>query len=265
MKVWLITGASSGLGLEIARRALESGDAVVATARNGERLTSALGEYGDRLHALSLDVTDEDRARSVARAADERFGRIDVLVNNAGRGLFGAVEETSHDEVREVFDTNVFGALSVARAVLPVMRRQRTGCLVALSSMAGFSAGAAFGAYAASKFALEALHEAMREELAPHGISVTIVEPGVLDTGFATASSSRVAHPIDDYASGLPTYDEDDGEPAGNPAEVAAAVLAVAAMDNPPLRFPVGRDAIARMREKLTQVAKDLDEAESAI
>ncbi|GHG45502.1 MULTISPECIES: SDR family NAD(P)-dependent oxidoreductase [Amycolatopsis] len=248
--------------MEIARQALAAGDAVVATARNPERVAAALEGHGQRLLALPLDVTDEHRAQHVAAAAVDRFGRIDVLVNNAGRGLFGAVEETTPEEARAVFDTNVFAVLSVTRAVLPVMRRQRTGHLLAISSMGGFSAGARFGAYAASKFALEALHEAMHEELAPFGVKVTIVEPGVLATGFATAGSGQVAHPIDDYASTLPTYGgEEDDDPAGDPAAAAAAIRAVTELADPPLRLPIGRDAIARMRAKLAHVAADLDTA----
>ncbi|GHE91218.1 short-chain dehydrogenase/reductase [Amycolatopsis deserti] len=254
MRTWFITGASGGLGTAIARQALAAGDAVVATARRPERI----GLTGDRLLALPLDVTDENAARSAVARAVDRFGRIDVLVSNAGRGLFGAVEETSPAEARELFDINVFGLLGVTRAVLPVMRAQRGGHVLAISSMGGFSAGAGFGVYAASKFAVEALHEALAEELAPFGVSVTIVEPGVFGTGFG-AASAQVAQTIDAYAA--PDYADDDGDPPGDPADAAAAIVAVAGTADAPLRLPLGRDAVARIRAKLDQVAGDLGAA----
>ncbi|MEU0467124.1 SDR family oxidoreductase [Amycolatopsis sp. NPDC006131] len=251
MKTWVITGASGGFGTAIARQALAAGDAVVATARRPERV----GLTGERLLVLPLDVTDEEAARAATERAVERFGRIDVLVNNAGRGLFGAVEETSPAEARTLFDTNVFGVLAVTRAVLPVMRAQRSGHLLAISSMGGFSAGAGFGVYAASKFAVEALHEALREELAPFGVRVTIVEPGVFGTGFSGASA-QVAQKIDAYAA--PDYTDDDGDPPGDPGDAAAAIVAVAGAADAPLRLPLGADAVARIRAKLDQVAGDL-------
>lgn len=260
MKVWLITGASRGIGLEIAREALRAGDAVVATARNPGNAAAALTGHGHRLLTLPLDVTDQHQAQQAADTAADRFGHIDVLVNNAGRGLFGAVEESTVPEAQDVFATNVFGALGVIRAVLPGMRRRRSGHLLAISSMGGFSAGAGFGVYAASKSALEALHEALHEELRPLGINVTIVEPGVFATDFATAGSSHVAHPIGDYAAHPPAY-RGRTRPPGDPADAAAAIRAVADDPQPPLRLPLGHDALARMRAKLAHVAADLDRA----
>ena len=250
MAVWLVTGAARGFGRELVRQALAEGDVVVATARDPSRFD--LGRH-ERLLTLAHDVTDQARAVEVADAALARFGRIDVLVNNAGAALLGAVEETTVEQARRVFETNVFGLLAVTRAVLPVMRAQRSGHLVALSSMGGFAAGAGFGVYAASKFAVEGLHEALAQELAPLGIGVTIVEPGVFATGFAHAAART--EPMPDYE--LPRYDgEIEGhDPAWGVAEIRRAIANPAA----PLRLPLGRDAIGRIRAKLTAVGAELD------
>jgi NAD(P)-dependent dehydrogenase (short-subunit alcohol dehydrogenase family) len=166
MNVWLITGAARGLGREIAQQALDRGDSVVATARRPELVTEALPGHGDRLLAVPLDVTDPDQPAAVAQRAVSTFGRIDILVNNAGRGLLGAVEEASPDEVEAVFRTNVFGLLAVTRAVLPVMRAQRSGRILNLSSVGGFAQVAGWGVYGATKFAVEGLSEALRAEVA---------------------------------------------------------------------------------------------------
>src|ERR1700722_2828354 len=183
MSVWFITGASRGFGFEMAKLALERGDQVVATARNPQAVVDALGQ-GEAMLALPLDVTDPDAPQRAVTAAVESFGRIDVLVNNAGRGLVGAVEEVSDEEVRAVYETNVFGALAVLRAVLPVMRRQRSGHVLNISSVAGFSASAGWGVYGSTKFAIEAISEAAGAEVAPLGIKVTVIEPGVFRTDF---------------------------------------------------------------------------------
>ncbi|WP_158883126.1 SDR family oxidoreductase [Amycolatopsis anabasis] len=260
MRVWFVTGAARGFGREIARQALEHGDAVVATARRPEQVTAGLPGYPDRLRAVRLDVTDEAEARDAAAAAVDAFGRIDVLVHNAGRGLFGAVEETSLGEARTVFDTNVFGVLAVTRAVLPVLRAQRSGHVLLMSSMGGFASGAGFGVYAATKFAVEGLGEALREELAPFGIAVTIVEPGVFDTGFGLTGSDLVAGKIADYAAqGAERYEDDT--PPGDPAAGAAAIWAVTTLAAPPLRLPLGADAFARIRQKLESVTAELSDS----
>ena len=250
MRVWLVTGAARGFGAEFVRQALADGDAVVATARDPRRFAFAGHE---RLLTLAQDVTDEDRAAEVVEAALARFGRIDVLVNNAGTGLLGAVEETTLAQARAVFETNVFGLLAVTRAVLPVFRCQRSGHLVALSSMGGFASGAGFGVYAASKFAVEGLHEALAEELAPFGVRVTIVEPGVFATEFGHGSVRT--EPIADYA--LPSYEGpvDGHDPAWGVAEVRRAV----ADPRSPLRLPLGADAIGRIGAKLVAVRAELD------
>ncbi|GLY69128.1 SDR family NAD(P)-dependent oxidoreductase [Amycolatopsis taiwanensis] len=259
MRIWLVTGASRGLGSALVGAVLARGDAVVATARVPEQIAAAAPGYEERLLRCRLDVTDPDTVRASVAAAIERFGRIDVLVNNAGRGLFGAVEETSVGEAKTLFETNVFGVLSVTNAVLPVMRAQRSGHVLMMSSMGGFASGAGFGVYAASKFAVEGLAEALREELAQLGITVTIVEPGVFETEFASVSSAQAGRCIDDYHQASDTLaDQVDDEPAGDPAWAASQIVAVTARANPPLRVPLGSDAVARIRGKLTTVAAEL-------
>jgi NAD(P)-dependent dehydrogenase (short-subunit alcohol dehydrogenase family) len=256
VKVWFVTGASSGFGLQISRRALERGDAVVATARRPEVAAAA---PRDRLAVVPLDVTSEQAARAAVERAVDAFGRIDVLVNNAGRGLFGAVEETTLADARAVFEPNVLGVLAVTRSVLPVMRRQRSGHIVMMSSMGGFAAGAGFGVYAASKFAVEAIGEALAEELAPFGVRVTIVQPGVFETGFAVSSSETASEPLPAYAqAGDAVEHYDDGDPAGDPVAGAAAIVALADLDDPPLRLPLGADAVQRVRAKAEAVLTGL-------
>ena len=184
-KVWFITGASRGFGRELARDALERGDFVVATARKPQAVTSVLGAH-DNLLSVGLDVTDEVQAVAAAKAAVDRFGRIDVLVNNAGYGLLGAVEEASAKEVEQQFATNVFGLLNVTRAILPHMRRAGRGHVVNISAIAGYSAFPGWGVYSATKFAVEGLTEAMAAELAPLGIHATVVEPASSAPTFST-------------------------------------------------------------------------------
>jgi NAD(P)-dependent dehydrogenase (short-subunit alcohol dehydrogenase family) len=259
VRVWFVTGASSGFGLEISRQALDRGDAVVATARRPEVAAAVLAAPRDRLAVVPLDVTSEPAARAAVERALEAFGRIDVLVNNAGRGLFGAVEETTLADARAVLEPNVLGVLAVTRAVLPVMRRQRSGRIVMMSSMGGFSSGAGFGVYAASKFAVEAIGEALAEELAPFGVRVTIVQPGVFETGFAVSSSVIASEPIAAYAPAEDTAERyDDGAPGGDPGAAAATIIALADLDDPPLRLPIGADAVARIRAKAEAVLAGL-------
>ena len=200
MKTWFITGASRGFGALIAAQALESGDNIVATARNPQKVTETLGEHSNLL-AVPLDVTDEAQARDAVYAAIQRFGRIDVLLNNAGFGLLGAVEEATAADVERLYGTNVFGLLKVSRAVLPYMRKQRSGHVMNLSSVGGYRSGPGFGVYCSTKFAVEGLSEAMAGELAPLGIRVTIIEPGYFRTDFLDDRSLVVSPAtIDDYS-----------------------------------------------------------------
>ncbi|GAB2728752.1 SDR family NAD(P)-dependent oxidoreductase [Kitasatospora kifunensis] len=263
--VWFITGASRGLGLEIARAALAAGDQVVATARDVDSARRALPADQDGLLVLPLEVTDPVAAEAAAARAVERFGRIDVLVNNAGYGVAGAVEETSDEEARSLFDTNVFGLLNVTRAVLPTLRAQRSGHIVNIGSVGGFSQGAGSGIYGASKFAVEGITEALHAELAGLGIAVTVVEPGQFRTDFLDPASLRqAARTIDDYADSAGArrtqFAEVSGHQLGDPAKAGRAVVALTRAEHPPLRLPLGQDSLARIEAKLAQVAQEISD-----
>ncbi|GFG49570.1 short-chain dehydrogenase/reductase [Mycolicibacterium agri] len=262
MSVWFITGASRGFGLAIAREALARGESVVATARNPQTVLDALPDAGDRLLAVALDVTDADAARAAADTAIERFGRIDVLVNNAGRGLLGAVEEVSDEEVREVFDINVFGLLSVTRAVLPHMRARRSGLVINLSSVGGIVVWPGWGAYAATKFAVEALSEAMTHELAPLGIRAVAIEPGPFRTDFLAGSSLQLAQTeIEDYAdSGGAARQwavDNNNAQEGDPVKAAKVIVDLADAPELPERIQLGTTAFNGVAAKLAQTAAD--------
>jgi len=263
-KVWFITGASRGFGKLIARDALARGDKVVATARNPQTVIDALGAQ-ENLLAVALDVTKEAAAVLAAHKAVEHFGRIDVLVNNAGYGLLGAVEESSADEVRQVFETNVFGLLNVSRAVLPVMRKQRSGHVINISSIGGYAGYHGWGVYGSTKFAVEGLSEAMAQELAPLGIHVTVVEPGFFRTDFLDQNSLvATVNRIDDYAGTVGVMRDfaahaSHNQP-GNPEKLATAMLTLADAAQPPLRLQLGSDTVARVREKNAFVEKELGE-----
>ncbi|MGJ0118864.1 SDR family NAD(P)-dependent oxidoreductase [Williamsia sp. MIQD14] len=263
----MVTGASRGFGLEIVRRALDGGDAVVACARRPEEIVDNVDATGaaDRLMTAVLDVTDTAQVEAAVESAVARFGRIDIVVNNAGRGMVGAVEEVTDGEARALFDVNVFGVLTVTRAVLPVLRRQRSGHVIMMSSMGGFSQpGAGWGIYGASKFAVEGFSEALRNEVSPLGIAVTLVEPGVFRTDFLDGSSLDTAREvIADYADTAGRTR--DGAVArnrtqqGDPAKAAAAIIDVAGRPDAPLRLPLGADAVAAMEAKMVAVSADLD------
>jgi NAD(P)-dependent dehydrogenase (short-subunit alcohol dehydrogenase family) len=260
---WFITGASRGFGLEIARAALARGDRVVAAARDPRAVLHRLDAH-ERLLPVALDVVDERQAEDAVSAALNRFDRIDVLVNNAGRGLLGAVEEASAAEVRATFAVNVDGLLTVTRAVLPAMRRRRSGRIVNLSSVGGFVARPGWGIYAATKFAVEGLSEALHAELAPLGIHVTVVEPGAFRTDFLDPSSLvRTARAIDDYASSSGAMrqwaEQSNHAQEGDPAKAAAAIIDVVTDEEPPLRVQLGADCVARVEEKLATMRADLD------
>lgn len=254
MKTWFITGASRGFGLRIARLALAQGDNVVATARRQSAVTEALGDH-PKLLALSLDVTDEAQARAAAAAAVERFGAIDVLLNNAGFGLLGAVEEASAADVERVYRTNVFGLLAVTRAVLPYMRTRRSGRILNISSIGGYRGAAGFGVYSSTKFAVEGLSEALHAELKPLGIDVTVVEPGYFRTDFLDASSLTVSvDRIEDYngtagAVRAVAVDLNHGQP-GDPDKLAKVLIDFADAANPPVRLPLGSDTVAAIEAK---------------
>ncbi|PQM52503.1 short-chain dehydrogenase/reductase [Mycolicibacter virginiensis] len=263
MSVWFITGASRGFGLQIARDLLDRGHQVVATARDAATVTEALGENANVL-AVALDVTDETQARQAAQAAVDRFGRIDVLINNAGRGLLGAVEEATDAEVRAVYETNVFGLLTVTRAVTPILRAQRSGTIVNISSVGGFVSSPGWGVYASTKFAVEALSEALHAELQPLGIHAMVVEPGYFRTDFLDSSSLQIQqHTIDDYTDGPAgkmriTAGERNHDQPGDPVKAAAAIIDVVESQRPPVRLLLGNDTIAAVEGKLAHVQAEL-------
>lgn len=263
-RVWFITGASRGFGTLIAKAALAAGDAVVATARNADSIVKGIGA-SPALLAVPLDVTDEAQAKAAVDAAVERFGRIDVLVNNAGFGLLGSVEESSDAEIRRMFDTNVFGLLNVTRAVLPVMRAQKSGHVINLSSVGGYRSGAGFGIYCSTKFAVEGLTEALHAELAPLGIHATVVEPGYFRTDFLDASSLTVAaRVIDDYVETSGAVRErakvvNHNQP-GDPAKLAVAMVELVNAKTPPLRLPLGTDTLQAIADKNAYVTAETEQ-----
>jgi NAD(P)-dependent dehydrogenase (short-subunit alcohol dehydrogenase family) len=263
-RVWFITGATSGFGRAIAEAALERGDSVVATARR----TDGLAELGDpeRVHAVRLDVTSAaDREAAVAAALD-RFGRVDVLVNNAGRTQVGAVEETTDEELRALFDLHFFGPAALTRLVLPAMRDQGGGAIVQMSSVGGQVTAPGFGAYCATKFALEGLTETLRDELQPFGIHTLIVEPGAFRTGLFRPGAAYMSDEMPEYAETVgPTREyvrAGHGEQPGDPAKAAAAILTALDADEPPLRLVLGADAIGNIGQRLDAVGAELREWE---
>jgi NAD(P)-dependent dehydrogenase (short-subunit alcohol dehydrogenase family) len=260
--VWFITGTSSGFGRSLAEAALERGHRVVATARRPETLDPLVALAPDRAHAVRLDVTRPGDGEAAVAAAIQRFGRIDVLVNNAGFGTVGAVEEIDLAELRGVMETMFFGAVALTQAVLPHLRAQGAGAVVQMSSMGGQVAPPGFGAYCAAKFALEAISEALAAEVAPFGIRVLIVEPGAFRTEFGGAGMQRSAA-IDAYADTVgPTraaVDAMDGSQPGDPRRAAAAILDAVEAPTAPLRLALGDDAVDAIRAKHERLRADLD------
>jgi NAD(P)-dependent dehydrogenase (short-subunit alcohol dehydrogenase family) len=257
--VWFVTGAGRRFGAEIVAQVLGRGGQVVATGRDAERVRAAHPDAGDALLPISLDVTDEQQAHSAVQATLERFGRLDVVVNNAALALVGAVEEASASEVQACFDTNVFGLLHVTRAALPIMRRQRAGRLINISSVGGLTASSAWGVYSATKFAVEGLSEAMRVELAPLGIKVTAVEPGFFQPNPVDPSDPHASRPIADYAPATQAaWANFNQAPTVDPAKAATAILDLAEAPDPPARLLLGSDCVARVEAKLAQLTHDI-------
>ncbi|MEU6927763.1 oxidoreductase [Streptomyces sp. NPDC046374] len=260
-KVWLITGANSGFGRAFAEAAVGAGDVVVAAARRTGTLDDLVAAHPDQVEAVALDVTDHAAVDRVVAGIAERHGRIDVLVNNAGRTHVGSVEETDDAELRSLFDVHVFGPAALTRAVLPHMRARRSGAIVQLSSVGGQMSMAGFGAYSATKFALEGLSEALAAEVNPLGIRVLIVEPGAFRTslfGNGSLSTDTVADYADTVGATRAFVEGGDGGQAGDPAKAAAAVLAALDAEEPPLRLALGSDSIDTIYGHLEQVRGDL-------
>jgi len=253
-KVWIITGAGRGMGVDIAKAALAAGNAVVATGRNPDAVAEAVGEANDLL-VVKLDVTGRADAQAAVQAAVECFGRIDVLVNNAGNFYAGFFEEISPEDFRAQIETTLFGPLNVTRAVLPIMRAQRSGLVVTISSTAGIVGQEFCSAYAAAKFGVEGWMESLSPEVAPFGIRTILVEPGFFRTQLLTPESTKYAElSIDDYAERtkqtVTAWNAMNGKQGGDPAKLADALLQVASQDKPPLRFAAGADAVATFEQK---------------
>jgi NAD(P)-dependent dehydrogenase (short-subunit alcohol dehydrogenase family) len=261
-RVWLVTGCSAGFGREIARAAVAAGERVVATARRPEQLADLAASGGDRVRALALDVTDPTAVDAAVRAALDTFGQVDVLVNNAGYGSVGAVEEFTMDELRELMEVMFFGAVALTKAVVPHMRARRTGTIVQMSSQGGQVSLPGFGAYCGAKFALEGVSEALAAELAPFGVRVLIVEPGAFRTEFGGARMRR-SRQIPAYeistSQNRTAVDTMDGTQSGDPVKAAAAILRAVNSPAPPLRLALGRDAVqmisTRQRERSAELA----------
>ena len=262
-KVWFITGAGRGLGVDIAKAALAAGHAVVATGRDAGKVLAAIGEHEDLL-AIKLDVTRPDDAQDAVEAAIGKFGRIDVLVNNAGNFYAGFFEELSPEQVRSQIETLLFGPMNVARAALPAMRKQRCGLLLTISSTAGIAGGMFCTAYAAAKFGLEGWIESLTPEIEPFGIRTMLVEPGFFRTELLTADSTTFAPPsIDDYAQRtretVTAWSGMDGKQGGDPAKLADAIVQLAGLDEPPVRFAAGADAVQTFEAKANALLAQAD------
>jgi NAD(P)-dependent dehydrogenase (short-subunit alcohol dehydrogenase family) len=261
-RIWLITGSSSGFGLHIAQAALERGDSVVATARRSESLDELVSSAPDRVLAVALDVTRADQIDSAVAAALERFGRIDVLVNNAGYGSVGAVEEIDMDDLRALMDTMFFGAVALTKAVLPHMRERGSGAIVQMSSQGGQVTFPGYGAYCAAKYALEAMSEALAAEVGPLGIRVLIVEPGAFRTGLLGARMHRsreIAAYVDTAGATRAAAAAMDGTQSGDPRKLAAAILAALDAPDAPLHLALGADAVEAIRAAQNRLRADLE------
>ena len=263
MKIWFITGAGRGMGVDIAKAALTAGEAVVASGRDTDRISRALGKSNDLL-AVKLDVTSRSDAEAAVRAAVDRFGRIDVLVNNAASFYAGYFEELTPDQMERQLAASLFGPMNVTRAVLPVMRKQRSGHIITISSTAGL-VGFEFGtAYAASKFGVEGWMESLAAEVAPFGITTTIVNPGFFRTELLTEQSTNYADAsIADYderrAKQLDFWKSQNGQQSGDPAKLARALITIASQESPPRRFIAGADAIATAEQVVADLKLQID------
>jgi NAD(P)-dependent dehydrogenase (short-subunit alcohol dehydrogenase family) len=265
-KVWFITGASKGIGFEIAKAALNAGQKVAATVRSkAEELKDALLN-NEQLEVITLDVTNEAAVFAGIQKAVERFGRIDIVVNNAGFGLLAATEEASDTEVRKQYDTNVFGMLNVIRNVLPQLRRQGSGHIINISSLFGYMASIpGFGIYSSTKFAVEGISEGLALEVNPIGINVTAAAPGLFRTNFAAADSYQLSNlKLDAYENSVSRIRQNmshiDGSQAGDPEKLAQVILKLADSENPPLHLPIGSDAVNLFRTKVAKMNEELVE-----
>lgn len=261
-KVYFITGTSSGFGYALARAALERGEKVVLTARKPIDVEALATQYPDNALAVKLDVVNPDERQAAVKAALEKFGRIDVLANIAGQGSLGALEEFSSEQIRKQFEVNCFGVMELTREILPVMRQQRSGHILNLTSIGGVASIGGFALYCATKFAVEGFSEALRDEVKPLSIRVTIVEPGAFRTEFAGAANVRPEQSIDDYKPVIEPIQQylysNDGKQPGDPHKAALAMMNVVESENPPLRLMLGADAFGLWEKKRTEMEADL-------
>lgn len=267
-KNWLITGVSSGFGEALAKAVIEKGDTVAATFRKQKQADAFSLQYGESGLGVMMDVTDEEQVKAGVQQAVSTFGRIDVLVNNAGYGTIGAVEEFSMEEIRAQMETNYFGAVLLTKDVLPLMRQQGGGHILQISSAAGFKATGGFGIYNASKFALEGFSEALAQEVSPFNIKVVIVQPGPFRTKFAAGSVKLAAQRMDEYkqtpvAQMYHYISRIDGRQEGDPVKGAAAMVDYVHNNKGPLRLPLGKHSIDALKAKLTAVQKDIEANEA--
>jgi NAD(P)-dependent dehydrogenase (short-subunit alcohol dehydrogenase family) len=262
-KVWFITGCSTGFGRELAKMVSDRGYPAVITARDPAKVEDIAARHRDRALVLQLDVTDPVEVDAAVQSAAKHFGRIDVLVNNAGIGYFGAVEESDEDEIRRMFEINFFGLSRMTRAVLPIMRGQRSGHIVNISSIGGLKSFPTLAYYNATKYAVEGFSEALALEVAPLGIKVTIVEPSGFRTDWAGRSAAESKNRIADYAptagKNLEAIRGASGKQAGDPVRAAAAIIAAVESANPPLRLLLGKVALQGARAKIDTLKKDFD------
>jgi len=262
-RVWFITGASRGMGVDFVKAALAAGDAVVATGRSTDAVARTVGRSADLL-VVKLDVTSRADAEAAARAAVDRFGRIDVLVNNAGNFHAGYFEELTPEQIERQLATTLIGPMNVTRAVLPVMRKQRSGHVITVSSSAGLVGFEFCSAYAASKFGVEGWMESLQAEIAPFGIATTIVNPGFFRTDLLTPESTAYAEPsVGDYAARtaeqIKWWKAQNGQQGGDPAKLARSLVTIASEKQPPRRFIAGADAIATAEQKIADLKKQID------
>ncbi|HXS37784.1 MAG TPA: oxidoreductase [Flavipsychrobacter sp.] len=263
MKIWFITGVSSGFGKALVEEIVSKGDMVIGTLRKDSQIETFNNQYNGKALAIKMDVTRIDEIKVGVETIIAKYGQIDVLVNNAGYGLFGAIEEVNEQEARAQMETNFFGALWVTKEVLPVMRQQQSGHIVQISSMAGFRGSPGLGIYNASKYALEGFSEALAQEVAPFNIKVSIVEPGPFRTHWAGNSSQRSEKIIDAYSDTpagqrIKIIHGYSGKQPGDPDKAAQAILKIVEAPDPPLRIPLGKSAVSVMRDKLSSVEKEL-------
>lgn len=263
-KVWFITGCSTGFGRELAKEALSKGYNVVVTARKPEQVADIVAAYPDTALSLTLDVTVPQQINDAVKTAIDRFGRIDVLVNNAGIGYFGAIEESEEEEVRRMFEINFFGLAHMTNAVLPHMRQQRSGHILNVASIGGLRSFPAVGFYNATKYAVDGLSEALMKEVAPLGIKVTVICPSGFRTDWAGRSANNTKIKIEDYATTAGKNMSDlrgySGNQPGDPVKAAKAMIQVTETENPPLRLLLGAAALKGARLKLEELRKDFDD-----